>query len=80
MAPLQTPITRKEPSGSPTPAVTLNQLPADSSIWGPLSIAFDASGDLWIANGNYNVAGPNTVVMFSASELVASGDPTLRSS
>ena len=63
-------------SGSPTPAITLNQLPADSSIWGAVSIAFDGSGNLWIANGDYGVDGPNTVVMFSANELVASGDPT----
>ena len=63
-------------SGSPTPSVTLNQLPADSSIWGAVAFAFDASGNLWIANGNYGVDGPNTVVMFSANELVTSGDPT----
>jgi sugar lactone lactonase YvrE len=57
-------------SGTPTPAVTLSA--TAGSIVGPIGIAFDAGGDLWVANGN---TGHNTVVMFAASQLTASGAP-----
>jgi sugar lactone lactonase YvrE len=62
-------------SGSPTPVVTLSQDAADSSIYGPLSIAFDPTGNLWLSNGNFNHSGPNTVVMFSPAEIALSGSP-----
>ena len=57
-------------SGSPTPAVTLSA--SAGSIVGPIGIAFDAGGDLWVANGN---TGHNTVVMFAAAQLTVSGAP-----
>jgi sugar lactone lactonase YvrE len=57
-------------SGTPTPAVSLRD--TAGSIVGPIGIAFDAAGDLWVANGN---TGHNTVVMFAAGQLTASGAP-----
>jgi sugar lactone lactonase YvrE len=57
------------PSGSPTPAVTLSA--ANGSLSSPSGLAFDASGDLWVAN---DISG--TVVEFGASQLAASGAPT----
>ena len=58
-------------SGSPTPAVTLGT--NGSSLNKPTGLAFDASGNLWVAN-----YGNNTVVEFAASQLAASGNPTPR--
>ena len=58
-------------SGSPTPAVTLTA--ASNSIVGPLLIAFNATGNLWVPN---SFTGYNTIVEFAASQLVASGSPT----
>ncbi len=53
-------------SGTPLPAVTLT---SDSgSLNGPSGVAFDASGDLWVANSV-----GSSLVAFSPSELVASG-------
>lgn len=57
-------------SGAPTPAVTLSD--AGGSIVGPIGLAFDAGGDLWVANGG---TGQNTVVMFAAAQLTVSGGP-----
>lgn len=58
--------------GSPTPSITLS---ADSgtptSLLSPSAIAFDASGDLWVAN-----RGNDTVVAFTPSQLAAGGSPT----
>ena len=56
-------------SGSPTPAVTLSA--TNGSLSAPSGLAFDASGDLWVANA---ISG--TVVEFGASQLAASGAPT----
>ena len=56
-------------SGSPTPAVTLSA--TGGSLNRPGLLAFDASGNLWVANG-----GNHTVVEFAASQLGASGSPT----
>lgn len=56
-------------NGSPTPAVTLTA--SSGSINGPLGLAFDASGDLWVINTS-----GNTVVEFSVAQLVTSGAPT----
>jgi sugar lactone lactonase YvrE len=55
-------------SGSPTPAVTLSA--TNGSLNSPSSLAFDASGDLWVAN---DVS--STIVEFGASQLTASGAP-----
>ncbi len=57
-------------SGTPTPTVTLSA--TAGSIVGPIGIAFDAGGDLWVANSN---TGHNTVVMFAAGQLTGSGAP-----
>ncbi len=57
--------------GTPTPAVTLSA--AGNSIYGPAGLAFDASGNLWVANSNTS---STTVVEFSASQLTATGSPT----
>lgn len=56
-------------SGTPTPAVKLSA--NNGSLSGPSSLAFDASGDLWVAN---QVG--NTIVEFAADQLGASGAPT----
>lgn len=56
-------------SGTPTPVVTLTATSA--SIAGPLGIAFDAGGNLWVSNAT----APFSVVKFAASQLVASGAP-----
>jgi sugar lactone lactonase YvrE len=56
-------------SGSPVPAVTLT--PSGSSLANPAGLAFDASGNLWVAN----VSGASPIVEFSASQL-ANGSPT----
>jgi sugar lactone lactonase YvrE len=56
-------------SGSPTPPVTLGA--TSGSLDAPSGLAFDRSGDLWVAN---DISG--TVVEFTASQLGASGAPT----
>ncbi len=57
-------------SGSPTPTVTINAN-ATPSLSGPEGMAFDASGNLWVANN-----GNATVVRFDAAQLGSSGSPT----
>lgn len=56
--------------GSPTPSVTISSDPTPS-LAQPYGLAFDASGDLWVANGG----SPNTVVRFDAAQL-STGAPT----
>ena len=56
-------------SGSPAPMVTLSA--ASSSLDGPFGLAFDTQGNLWVTNRN-----ANTVVLFGATQLGASGSPT----
>ena len=56
-------------SGSPASNVTLTANAA-GSLHGPVGLAFDAGGNLWVAN----VAG--TVVEFTTSQILASGSPT----
>ncbi|MGH2874193.1 MAG: IPT/TIG domain-containing protein, partial [Solirubrobacteraceae bacterium] len=55
--------------GAPTPTVTLS---ADrlNSLDAPNGVAFDAEGDLWVAN-----SGGSTVVEYTKSQLAAGGDP-----
>jgi sugar lactone lactonase YvrE len=55
-------------TGSPVPAVMLTS--AGGSLEGPTGLAFDASGDLWITNGD-----GDTIVEFTGGQLV-SGSPT----
>jgi sugar lactone lactonase YvrE len=57
--------------GALTPSVTVTG--GTGSIDGPLMIAFDGTGNLWVANGNFS--GVNTVVDFTPSQLAASGTP-----
>ena len=58
-------------SGSPQPAVVL-RAPGSSSFV-PLGLAFDANGNLWVAN-----VGAASVVSFSPSQLAVSGSPEPR--
>lgn len=62
-------------NASPTPAVTLSSTSdnssVDSSLSEPAGLAFDESGNLWVANN-----GNNTVVEFTTSQLTSSGNPT----
>lgn len=55
-------------SGSPAPAVVLRG--TNASLYFPSGIAFDAAGNLWVANG-----GLGTVVSFTPEQLAASGAP-----
>jgi sugar lactone lactonase YvrE len=56
-------------SGSPTPIVTLSA--TGGSLAGPTGMAFDASGNLWVANDI-----GRSVVEFGATQLRTSGAPT----
>jgi streptogramin lyase len=59
-------------SGSPTPAVTISstKLGATGSLYGPYSLAFTPSGDLWVENFDNN-----TTVEFGRDQLATSGSP-----
>ncbi|HEY1653151.1 MAG TPA: IPT/TIG domain-containing protein [Acidimicrobiales bacterium] len=56
-------------SGDPAPAVTISS--TGSSLDGPYSLAFDATGDLWVPN-----YGSDSLVEYAPSQLSATGDPT----
>jgi len=56
-------------SGSPSPIVTLSA--SGGSLAGPSAVAFDAGGNLWVANDI-----GRSVVEFGATQLRASGAPT----
>jgi sugar lactone lactonase YvrE len=56
-------------SGSPAPAVVLSSTASDS-LDAPNGLAFDAAGDLWVAD-----EGSNSAVEFSPSQLGSSGSP-----
>jgi hypothetical protein len=60
-------------SGSPAPAVTIGSTKsgAAGSLYGPYSLAFDSSGDLWVENFNNN-----STVEFGRDQLSGSGSPT----
>jgi sugar lactone lactonase YvrE len=55
-------------SGNPAPAVTLT--PNNSSLSVPAGIAFDASGNMWVAN-----VAASTLVEFTPSQINSSGSP-----
>ena len=55
--------------GNATPTATISN--SGSSLSFPFSAAYNASGDLWVAN-----PGNDTVVEFTPSQLSASGSPT----
>jgi streptogramin lyase len=70
-------------NGTPTPAVTIGPYASGYAtngsdiLWGPLALAFDPSGNLWVANGSAPAApllNP-TLVELSASSLTTSGTP-----
>ncbi len=56
-------------SGSPIPAVTLSDTNA-SSVLGTVTLAFDAAGDMWVANPN-----AGRVVKFDKSQIAVTGIP-----
>lgn len=58
-------------SGSPAPAIVLSA--NGSSLANARGIAFDAAGNLWVAN-----SGARTIVAFSPAQLAASGAPAPR--
>ena len=60
-----------EASGSPAPAVLLSA--AGSSLVKPSGLAFDAAGNLWVANTN-----GESLAAFSPDQLAASGSPEPR--
>jgi sugar lactone lactonase YvrE len=60
-----------EASGSPVPAIVLSA--NGPSLANARGIAFDAAGDLWVAN-----SAARTIVAFSPAQLTASGTPTPR--
>ena len=60
-------------SGSPTPAVTISS-PSSSSPEGldfPENVAFDAAGDLWVADSTSNL-----LAEYTPSQLTSTGNPT----
>jgi hypothetical protein len=62
-------------SGSPTPAVTISSTEAgpNGSLYGPYSLAFNSSGDLWVENFDNN-----TTVEYGKDQLSSSGSPAPR--
>ncbi len=61
-------------SGNPTPAVTITSdtlTSKSASLHGPENIAFNATGDLWVANSEND-----TLVEFAPTQLTKSGSPT----
>jgi sugar lactone lactonase YvrE len=56
-------------SGSPAPTVVLSG--RNSSLMNPAGLAFDRSGNLWVAN-----PGNHEVVSFTAAQLTATGSPS----
>jgi streptogramin lyase len=59
-------------SGSPTPAIIIRSTIAGAagSIYGPYSLAFTSSGDLWVENFNNN-----SIVEYAKDQLRSSGSP-----
>jgi len=62
-------------SGSPKPAVTISstKVGAAGSLYGPYSLAFGSSGNLWVENFDNN-----TTVEFGRDQLSKSGSPSPR--
>jgi sugar lactone lactonase YvrE len=56
-------------SGTPTPAITIQD--GDPFTNEPIALAFDAQGNLWVANNAISA-----LVEYSASQLTTSGSPT----
>ena len=61
-------------SGNPSPAVTLTTNHGTLSL--PSALAFDAGGNLWVANNGGGIGGGGkTVVEFTRNQLAVSGNP-----
>src|SRR5581483_6215899 len=59
-------------SGSPTPAITIAEVPPTTGdIKEPIGLAFDAHGNLWVANN-----ASSTIVEYTRAQLSTSGSPT----
>jgi len=59
-------------TGTPTPNVTISSDGSGPGVLsGPAGLAFDSSGDLWVANDN-----DSTLVEYTPSQLATSGSPT----
>ena len=60
-------------SGSPRPAVVISSTKpgAPGSLYGPYSLAFTSSGDLWVENFDNN-----TTIEYGRDQLSKSGSPT----
>ena len=58
-------------SGFQTAAVTLTPDVSGTSLDGPIGMAFDSKGNLWVANGF-----ANTIVEFAAKSIKTTGAPT----
>src|SRR5260370_39056277 len=61
-----------------TPAAVLTNIapPVAQAFNGPLGIAFDASGNLWVLNNNASALVPSTIVAISAAQLGAAAGVT----
>src|SRR5260370_26202581 len=63
--------------GWPPAAVLSNTGPPVAQAFnGPLGIAFDASGNLWVLNNNASALVPSTIVAISAAQLGAAAGVT----
>lgn len=63
------------PGGSLMPDVTITN-DGDGSLIGPVGLAFDSMGNLWVGNFGPDGAGINTLVRFTPQQLAESGQPT----
>lgn len=63
------------PGGSMAPDVTIST-DGNGSLNGPVGLAFDRNGNLWV--GNFNPSGPghDSLVRFTPQQLAQSGQPT----
>jgi secreted PhoX family phosphatase len=59
-------------SGSPTAAITLSQTPQQGGgLQEPIAVAFDATGNLWVADN-----ASSEIIEYTTSQLTTSGSPT----
>lgn len=65
------PVSELQAGDTLTPAVTITMDTMQGSPGNPLSMAFDAHGNLWVVNG-----GPVTLIEYAASQLASTGTPT----
>ncbi|MGH8502756.1 MAG: NHL repeat-containing protein [Gammaproteobacteria bacterium] len=65
------------PGGALVPDVTISA-DANGSLNGPVGLAFDSRGNLWVGNFRPTGAGANTLVRFTPQQLAQPGQPTPR--